>query len=398
MAGLVSQSVIEDFNGATFGARFKDERVRRMQTPADLEVNVGLAVADVAVLIVGFRNAIDIVECLSALAASDAAPAFDVFICENGGWRAYDELIVSLAGAQGLCTAASAEPTTGDFTSDRFIRVERLRFRGRESSIWIGDAVDNLGYAGGINAWLRPLLAVRSWKGVWILNPDTTPHADALAALVERATSGAKGMVGSTIVDDDRADEVRFRGGIHWQKVSARGVAIGLGDPLSDSPDTPAIERKMDSPSGASMYVTRHCIEAVGLMDEAYFLFFEDLEWGMRAKPLGLGYAPNSIVVHKRGTTTGSAKSAASLPRLSVYLQHRNGIHFVRKYFPWTLPLRVLTSCLYAARFLVRRAPASALAVLEGVLAGLRGEVGRPGWHRERSDVVSVPAPVRSVR
>ena len=44
-----------------------------------------------------------------------------------------------------------------------------------------------LGYAGGINAWLAPLLELGGWKGAWILNPDTTPEAHALAALVMRA-------------------------------------------------------------------------------------------------------------------------------------------------------------------------------------------------------------------
>ena len=130
------------------------------------------------------------------------------------------------------------------------------------------------------------------------------------------------------------------------------------------------------------MYVTRACTEAIGLMDERYFLFFEDLDWGVRAKVSGLGYASGSIVAHKRGTTTGSARGAANIPRLSVYLEHRNGIHFVRRHFPKTLPLRVATSLLYAARYLMCRAPRTALAALEGIAAGLRGEIGRPSWHR----------------
>jgi GT2 family glycosyltransferase len=134
------------------------------------------------------------------------------------------------------------------------------------------------------------------------------------------------------------------------------------------------------------MFVTRGCVEKIGMMDESYFLFFEDLDWGMRAKVVGLGYAAASVVAHKRGTTTGSAREPASIPRLSVYLEHRNGIHFVRRHFPRTLPLRVGVSLLYAMRFLIRRAPRSALATIEGIAAGLRGEVGRPKWHRPHPD------------
>ena len=91
--------------------------------------------------------------------------------------------------------------------------------------------------------------------------------------------------------------------------------ATGIHAPI----DLPAIERAMDSPSGASMYVTRRCIEQIGLMDESYFLFYEDLDWGVRAKKHGLGYASDSIVAHQRGTTTGSAGRSTALSRLSVY-------------------------------------------------------------------------------
>jgi N-acetylglucosaminyl-diphospho-decaprenol L-rhamnosyltransferase len=88
------------------------------------------------------------------------------------------------------------------------------------------------------------------------------------------------------------------------------------------------------------MYVTKNCLEQIGLMDESYFLFFEDQDWGC-AKKLGLGYASASIVAHQRGTTTGSAKNLTAIPKLAVYLQHRNGIHFVRRHYPWSLPLRI---------------------------------------------------------
>ena len=117
-------------------------------------------------------------------------------------------------------------------------------------------------------------------------------------------------------------------------------------------------------------------------MDESYFLFFEDLDWGLRAKSAGLGYASGSVVAHKRGTTTGSALAPTSLSRLSVYLHHRNAIFIVRKYFPWTLPIRLCVSLMHAFRFLLKRAPNNFLAVLEGLLAGLRGQTGRPPWHR----------------
>ncbi|RXG91475.1 glycosyltransferase family 2 protein [Bradyrhizobium vignae] len=336
-----------------------------------------LSCAEVAVLIVGFRNSQDILNCLRALSRAAFSPSFDVFICENGGAEAYRRLIGDLLSEEGPSSFRVPLGIRVDPAGTRFTRIQRLSFRSGASNVWIGCAVSNLGYAGGINAWLLPLSDTPGWKGVWILNPDTEPSASALAALYERAESGRKAMVGSTLVDNGDDERVRIRGGMQWQK--ARAIAIGRGERLGASCNIAEIERAMDSPSGASMYVTRWCIERIGLMDERYFLFYEDLDWGVRAKSLGLGYARDSIVIHKRGTTTGSAKALAAIPRPSVYLEHRNGVHLVRRHFPSSLALRVAISLMYAIRFLIRGAPNNSLAVVEGLIAGLKGEIGLPG-------------------
>jgi N-acetylglucosaminyl-diphospho-decaprenol L-rhamnosyltransferase len=349
---------------------------------ADEKWKMSDTVAEVAILIVGFRNSADIIECLRALSCAPNAPTFDVFICENGGVSFYRDLIQKLTGEKGPCISMEV-CAASNLLETRFSEALRLRFRSRPSNVWVGCAKENLGYAGGINAWIRPLVLCGAWKGLWILNPDTLPDAHALAALVERAEFGGKGMVGSTILDDEGSDRVRFRGGLHWQRLTTRGISIGLNQRLYAPHNLSDIEAAMDSPSGASMYVTRSCIEKIGLMDERYFLFFEDLDWGVRAKSLGLGYASASIVAHKRGTATGSARNLAAMPKLSVYLQQRNGIHFVRRHFPWSLPLRILISYLYAVRFLLSGAIMNFIVAMKGIAAGLRGEVGRPSWHRD---------------
>ncbi|MEY9128398.1 glycosyltransferase family 2 protein [Bradyrhizobium yuanmingense] len=335
-------------------------------------------VSEVAVLIVGYRNSQDIVDCLTALSHATPSPAFDIFICENGGHDAYHRLVSALTSDGGPCLRGQSLGIEIDSNTSRFTNVQRLALRVRSSNVWVGCASDNLGYAGGINAWLRPLSAIPSWRAIWILNPDTQPTESALASLHERAKSGRKAMVGSTIVDSLDAAHVRFRGGLSWQKLAARDVAIGLGELLNVSCNIAAVEDAMDSPSGASMYVTRWCIERIGFMDESYFLFYEDMDWGLRARHLGLGYAADSIVVHKRGTTTGSAEASSAIPVLSVYLQHRNSVRFVRRHFPWSVPLRVAVSLMYALRFLLQGAPNNSRAAVQGLVAGLKGEMGRP--------------------
>src|SRR4051812_25787455 len=77
--------------------------------------------------------------------------------------------------------------------------------------------------------------------------------------------------------------KVTCRGGLHWRKLMTRPAAIGFSEHV-DAPVNPDfIETKMDCASGASMYVTRCCINQIGLMDERFFLYYEDLDWGLRA-------------------------------------------------------------------------------------------------------------------
>lgn len=343
-------------------------------------------IAEVAIITVGFRNPRDIKACLNALSLSSSTPDFDIFISENGGLRAYQNLIQGLIDPQGPCIQIEGtSPVPRKFGGDRFLDVEQFEMKTRSSRVFIGCTPDNLGYAGGINIWLEQLLKISGWKGVWILNPDAEPEPTALTALIERAENGNKAMVGSTILESGSEGVIRFRGGLRWQALTARAKAVGLRARVGDPFDLCQIEKDLDAPSGASAYVTRQCVEQIGLMDESYFLFFEDLDWGRRAKKLGLGYARDSIVGHRRGTTTGSANTLHGVSRLAVYLEHRNAIHFVRKHLPNTMPIRIVVSVLYALRFLVCGAPRNCITALEGVFAGLRGETGQPVWYKKAS-------------
>jgi N-acetylglucosaminyl-diphospho-decaprenol L-rhamnosyltransferase len=333
----------------------------------------------IATIIVGFRNPKDIRACLAALSRAKTEPSFDIFICENGGRESFLELAQALAGTEGpCCTFLGDLPQPPISPSERLVEIKCLALRGRSSQVWLGLADQNLGYAAGINAWIDQLSDIPDWKGIWILNPDSKPEAGALEALVERAFTGNKGMVGSTIVPFDDPSHIHCRAGHHWRKLKTRLAIIGLGDPVEGPVDLDAVEARLDMISGASMYVTRTCLQQIGRMDERFFLYYEDADWSMRAKHLGLGYASASVVQHEGGTTIGSAMHRASRSELSVYLESRNRIEFVRKHFPWFLPLGTMLSFLYAAEFLAARAPRNFWVTLKGVIAGLKGETGPP--------------------
>jgi N-acetylglucosaminyl-diphospho-decaprenol L-rhamnosyltransferase len=332
----------------------------------------------VGIIIVAFGNAGDVVGCLRALSRSKADPPFRVLIAENGGSTSMDLLVEALSAATSPC-----EPCGADTSSFWPAHVRRRLFElrgadGSHSLVQVAEMSENLGYAGAINAWLRPMLAISGWRGVWILNPDTEPTPTALHELVEHSATRRKGMVGSRITSMDRPDIVRTRG-LAWRRLTARTGAVDRLVPATIEPDANDIETRLDAPSGASLYVTRDLIEQIGLMDERYFLFFEDLEWGCRAKAVGaLGHAHRSIVPHKGGTTIGGTGSRASVSPLSVYLEFRNRIIFVRRNHSKWLAWTVVAQMLHVMSFVAAGSATNAVVACRGLAAGLRGETGRP--------------------
>ena len=333
----------------------------------------------VAVLIVSFRNPQDVCRCLRALSYSTLDP-FGIFVCENGGNESFYNLLEELIAPEAPCINITSEeiPNWLVAHSDRLVDIRCLGLKGSPARVWIGCAAQNLGYAGGINLWINRLRPLKGWKGIWILNPDSEPEPGALEALVKRSITGRKGMVGSTILPSDNCNYVQCRGGHRWRKLRTNGVTLGFGEPVNDPVDLAAIEATLDCISGASMYVSRACLEEIGPMNEQFFLYYEDADWSMRAKGHGLGYARESIVRHTGGTTIGTARSRAQRSQLSVYLDSRNRLHFVRMYWRRFLPLAYLLGFLDAAAYLLARSPKNFVAALNGLLAATKGETGAP--------------------
>jgi N-acetylglucosaminyl-diphospho-decaprenol L-rhamnosyltransferase len=206
----------------------------------------------VCVAIVGFRNPGDITSCLRALARS-THPDFEVVICENGGKAAYEAL-----------TAAIPKTLAGGQTVRAVL------------------AAKNLGYAGGVNVCLNASKDADAW---WVLNPDTEPYPEAMAALVTRLAHGDREAVGCTILLPN--GKVQSHGG-RWQAWLARAVSLGIGEAADIRPNPASVERRQNYLNGASMMIGRRFLEATGPMREDYFLYCEEVEWCLRGLKRGM--------------------------------------------------------------------------------------------------------------
>ncbi len=324
----------------------------------------------VVVIIIGFRRSADILACLGHLEEM-REPDFAVHVCENGGDGSYRELVGALQPMLSLDAAKGNAAKPASIAESAYFLT-----RGTGRGVVLHRAVRNLGYAGGINAVLASIEQDPAWDAVWILNPDTEPYPDALLALRQRAEAGGYGIVGSRIVLKE-SGRIQMYGG-RWRTWMARGLNLGRGAPASATPDIEAIERETDYVCGASMYVTREFVRAVGKMEEGYFLYVEEVDWCFRRGRLKLGYAHDSVILHEQGTTIGSASRRRERAPLSVYLDERNKLLFTRKFFPKRYPLVVLSTLMLTTQYVAVGAFGNFRFALAGWLAGIRGELGQP--------------------
>jgi hypothetical protein len=111
-----------------------------------------------------------------------------------------------------------------------------------------------------------------------------------------------------------------------------------------------SIEKEMSYVSGASMLVSKRFLETVGLMEESYFLYFEEIDWAQRAAGrFKFVYAPGSIVYHKEGGAIGSSGSGRRRSPQSFFWLTRSRLLFTAKYHPEAVPsvtLYSLTNCM----------------------------------------------------
>lgn len=200
----------------------------------------------------------------------------------------------------------------------------------------------NGGYAYGNNAAVRRALASNEPpEYVLLLNPDTVLRPNAIQALVSfmRAHPDA-GIAGSRLEDPDGTPQVSaFNFPSAWSELD-RGLRLGviarlIEDKLVRRP-IPDQACKVDWVAGASMLVRRAVFDHVGLIDEAYFLYFEEVDFLLRAKRAGFDtyYVPDSRVVHYVGASTGVSDERKMAKRVPDYWFDSRRRYFLKNHGP----------------------------------------------------------------
>ncbi len=195
----------------------------------------------------------------------------------------------------------------------------------------------NGGFACGNNASIRAALAsTEPVDYVMLLNPDTVALPGAIKALVEfMDTHPHAGIAGSQLENADGSVECSahtFPSPLSELDGAARlGVLSHLLRRYVVAPPSRVYAHPCDWVSGASMIIRRQVIEDIGLMDEKYFLYFEEVDFCRRAHQAGwqCWYVPESRVVHLEGASTGIR---APVKRRAGYWYDSRRRFFVKHY------------------------------------------------------------------
>ncbi|HLA69399.1 MAG TPA: glycosyltransferase family 2 protein [Bacteroidota bacterium] len=239
---------------------------------------------------------------------------------------------------------------------------------------------ENLGFSAGNNVGIRRALETDSGY-VLLLNNDTIVDTRALEVMIQTMEENPEaGIVGAKILYFDQPGTVWFAGG-QFNRNSGFGKHFGLGKPDDGSFDA---VRPCDFITGCCLLARREVFDQIGLLDEDFFAYLEDVDFCMRARDKGFTilYQPRARIHHKVSSTT-----AWDSP-LYLYFNLRNKIVFLRKrsrparWMPY-IPLLVYYYLRQFARLIIKRRNAHAVrAAWWGLIDGLRNFTGTQGRGR----------------
>jgi N-acetylglucosaminyl-diphospho-decaprenol L-rhamnosyltransferase len=257
-----------------------------------------------SIIIVSYNAPDDLQRCLESLHAAPPGIPHDITVVDNAS------------------TVGGLEAIRSRWPEVAFIALDR-----------------NRGFAAGNNA------GIRATRGEWLLllNSDTVVPAGALDTLVSRLLAHPlAAAAGPRLIDRSGRAELSF-GPAMSPLGELRQKAVGALYDRAIAPIAGWVERQtrreqhVDWVSGACLLVSRSDAESVGLLDERFFLYAEDVDFcaGLRARGRRILFAPAAEVTHLRG------RSRASDPAGANAAYRRSQIAFYEKHHPrWAWLLR----------------------------------------------------------
>lgn len=239
---------------------------------------------DLAIVIVNWNTRQLLLDCLAALPAATVGLSVETWVVDNG-------------------------------SSDGSVAAVREHF---PTTIVIANE-GNLGFAAANNQAIR---SSRS-RQVLLLNSDTLPAPGSLTAMVRFLDAHPRvGIVGPRLLNGDGSEQLSYAA-----FPTLRSELLGRN--LRERRPFAAEAYAVDWVGGACFLISRAATEAVGLLDEAYFMYTEEADWCYRVRAAGweVCYLPGAEVVHLGGQ---SSRMASTRMKAELY---KSKLRFFGKHY-----------------------------------------------------------------
>lgn len=292
----------------------------------------------VYIIVINWNGWKDTIECLESVFRNDYLP-YTVVVCDNGSqdhsleyiklWA--DDLLDVFVPSDNPLQHFSHPPVVKPIVYRQYSREVAERGGGNEAEVPLVliQTGSNLGFGGGNNVGLRYILAQKDAAFAWLLNNDTVISPDALSCLVKVAQSDPRsGAIGSTNLYYGQPEVINAGGGGMLRKYRGYTSHALMGKALKDSAQ-PNVPLSLDYVTGASCLLPVAVLRMVGLFDETFFHFWEDVDLGTRIINAGYKnvYEPASLIYHKIGVSVGGPSP------ITDYYHLRNTVIYYHKHF-----------------------------------------------------------------
>lgn len=320
----------------------------------------------VSIILVNFNGTNDTVECLQSLSSS-TYKEYNVFLIDNGSaLENFEEYLLKIKTAGESFNRIYAISNQTDCARTLLIKkhfdpVYNLsdfqQISNDHQNLILLFNENNTGFAAANNVCIQLAQKLKS-EYYWLLNNDTVIEKQSLNSLIHfskilKEKKQKAGLIGSKILYYNGKNIIQTIGGI-FNPLTSRQYHKGLNEKDTGQYDNDEV--KIDYPYGASIFLNNSFLNEVGLMNEKYFLYFEELDWAIRARRKGFvnKFCYESKILHKQGKSTGKKMNKVRSP-FNACLKSRNLLMFYRQHYFALLPIAWLRLFLNALRAFTKK-------------------------------------------
>lgn len=309
----------------------------------------------IAIIIINYNGFKDTKDCLLSLNKLKNNNFFKVYLVDNGS---SDDSLIKI---------------------HKFLKIAKLNY-----PLELIISKNNLGFAGGNNLGIKKALK-DGFNYFLLLNNDTEVTPDFLAKLIEVSKKNPKaGIIGPKIMYYSQPNKIWFGGG----KFSWFGGGKHLRFNEIEKPKNSNAQKQIlnsqpllvDWITACCMLIKREVIKKIGLLQEKYFLYYEDTDYNLRARKAGFNilYVPNSVIYHKVSSftkTLGNPTIWYYHFRNALYLAYNNAPFFLGKIaIHFWAGYKLFKQLI---KYLIPSKRESSKAIIKGIIDFYKGKMGK---------------------